>query len=453
MKRILIKNATIVNEGKRTIGSVVIENETIAEIHPEGEEPWKPCQETIDATGCYLLPGVIDEHVHFREPGLTQKGDIESESRAAAAGGVTSVMDMPNNIPLTTNTRTVDRKLELFNKKSHVNYSCYLGATTLNHSTLKIVNPYRICGIKLFMGSSTGDMLVDGPISLERIFNSTDLLIATHCENQKTIHRNTKMILDYVSGYLAERPTDLNLRYHNIIRSREACFSSTELAISLAMKTGARLHVMHISTQEELKLFRRARLEFKKITAEACIPHLLFTEKNYKTLGTRIKCNPAIKETADRTALRLAINKGRIDTIATDHAPHLLSDKVGGALKAASGMPMIQFSLVAMLGLVDEGVFTIEKIVEKMCHAPAQLYQVNNRGYIRKGYQADLVLVRPGQPWILTPDLILSKCKWSPLEGKTFNWRVEKTFVNGKAVFSNGEIDDTIRGQELCFTR
>lgn len=444
MKRTLIQNAVIVNEGRKVTGSVVIEGETIAEILVDKEQPSAPCDEIIDATGCYLLPGVIDEHVHFRDPGLTHKADITTESHAAAAGGVTSIMDMPNTHPQTTSLEALEEKFALLAEKSAVNYSCYFGATNNNYTQFPQLDKHRVCGVKLFMGSSTGNMLVDRMASLRNIFEGTDLLIAAHCEDQGIIKENT-------DKYKKEYGDDVPLALHPVIRSEEACYRSSELAIQLAREANARLHIMHISTAKELSLFTKAMLTDKKITAEACVSHLVFTEDDYQTLGARIKCNPAIKTAEDRKALQEAVNSGLIDAIATDHAPHLLSEKEGGALKAMSGMPMIQFSLVSMLELVDKGVFSIEKIVEKMCHAPAQMYEIQNRGFIRKGFQADLVLVRPDSEWTVTPECILSKCKWSPLEGHTFNWKVEKTFANGHPLYTNGNIDDTYRGQALRF--
>lgn len=452
MKRIYIKNAVLVNEGQQIKGSIVIENEQIAEILIAGQEPSAPCHEVIDAEGCYLLPGAIDGHVHFREPGLTQKADITSESRAAAAGGVTSIMDMPNTSPQTTTIQALNEKLDLFAAKSLVNYSCYFGATNNNYPQLKELDPHRVCGVKLFMGSSTGDMLVDRMSSLLNIFGGTDLPIAVHCEDQQTIRENTEKYTQAARSTSDEAaPKDLPIEYHPLIRSEEACYHSTELAVRLAKQANARLHVLHLSTANELELFDTAPLAEKRITAEACVAHLLFDDSDYQTKQTLIKCNPAIKSDKNRQALRAAVNSGLIDVIATDHAPHLPADKEGGALKAASGMPMIQFSLVSMLELVDSQVFSIEKVVEKMCHAPAEIYQINNRGYLRKGYQADVVLVRPGQPWTVTADCIESKCQWSPLEGHTFQWKVEKTFVNGQLVYTNGEIDDRYRGQALRF--
>ena len=446
MKRTLIHNATIVNEGHSVQGSIVIENGKIAEVLTYGKELSAPCDETIDATGCCLLPGIIDDHVHFRDPGLTHKADIFTESRAAAAGGVTSIMDMPNTQPLTTTLDALEQKFDLLNEKCIVNHSCYFGATNNNYTEFSKLDKHRVCGIKLFMGSSTGNMLVDKSNSLLNIFNGTDMLIATHCESQEIIKKNT----EYYKEMFRNAP-EIPISKHPNIRSVAACYSSSQLAIRMASLAGARLHVLHVSTAKELQLFSDAPLEDKHITAEACIAHLLYRQQDYKELGTRIKCNPSIKKQADRDALRNAVNTGVIDVIATDHAPHLLSEKEGGALKAMSGMPMIQFSLVSMLELAEKGIFSIETIVEKMCHAPAQIYGICNRGYIREGYQADLVLVSHGERWEVNTENILSKCGWSPLEGNSFRWKVEKTFANGHLISSDGQVDDTYRGEELRF--
>ncbi|MCD8184388.1 MAG: dihydroorotase [Bacteroides sp.] len=446
MKRTLIHNAMIVNEGESVRGSVVIENGRIAEVLTYLKPLLVPCDEVIDATGCYLLPGIIDDHVHFRDPGLTHKADILTESRAAAAGGVTSIMDMPNTNPLTTTLDALNAKSDLLNEKCIVNHSCYFGATNNNDTEFDKLDKHRVCGIKLFMGSSTGDMLADKMNSLLKIFNGTDMLIAAHCENQETILKN---IEKYKARYKDRE--EIPVREHSNIRSVDACYTSTHLAIRLARLASARLHILHVSTARELELFSDAPLSDKLITAEACIGHLFFTTADYKRLGARIKCNPSIKRNYEQSALRSAINTGQIDVIATDHAPHLLSEKQGGALKAMSGMPMIQFSLVSMLELVDKELFSMETIVQKMCHAPAQIYGICERGYIREGYHADLVLVRPDTPWEVTTDKILSKCGWSPFEGHTFNWKVEKTFANGHLICSDDVVDDTYRGEELRF--
>ena len=446
MKRTLIHNATIVNEGRSVQGSVVIEGDRIAEVLTYGKKLSVPCDETIDATGCCLLPGVIDDHVHFRDPGLTHKADILTESRAAAAGGVTSIMDMPNTNPLTTTLSALEQKFDLLNEKCIVNHSCYFGATNNNYTEFNQLDKHRVCGIKLFMGSSTGNMLVDKTNSLLNIFNGTDMLIATHCESQEIIKKNT----EYSKTMFSDVP-EVPISKHPNIRSSAACYASTELAVRMASLAGARLHVLHVSTAKELQLFSDIPLEEKHITAEACVAHLLYRQQDYKELGTRIKCNPSIKKQADRDALRNAVNTGVIDVIATDHAPHLLSEKEGGALKAMSGMPMIQFSLVSMLELAEKGIFSIETIVEKMCHAPAQIYGICDRGYVREGYKADLVLVSHGDRWEVNSENILSKCGWSPLEGNSFRWKVERTFANGHLIYSDGQVDDTYRGEELRF--
>lgn len=448
MKRTLIRNAKIVNEGRIFRGSVVIENGRIAQVAPHRTAISAPCDEIIDASECYLLPGIIDEHVHFRDPGLTAKADILTESRAAAAGGVTSIMDMPNTNPQTTTLDALNAKFDLLNEKCIVNHSCYFGATNTNYNEFSKLDKQRVCGIKLFMGSSTGDMLVDKMNSLLNIFHGTDMLIAAHCEDQQTIKDN---IARYKKMFAGE--DDIPISKHPRIRSSVACFASSELAVRLAKLADARLHILHVSTAKELQLFDDFPLSDKRITAEVCIPHLLFTMSDYLKFGARIKCNPAIKSATDRDALRNAVNSGLIDTIATDHAPHLLSEKVGGALKAMSGMPMIQFGLISMLELMGDKVFKIETIVEKMCHAPAQIYRIKERGYIREGYHADLVLVRPADDWewVVTADDVLSKCGWSPLEDFAFNWKVEKTFANGHLIYSDGVVDESYRGEELRF--
>lgn len=446
MNRTLIDHVRIVNDGSTREGSVVIEGERIAEVLAPGETPAQPCDTTIDGNGACLLPGVIDDHVHFRDPGLTQKADMESESRAAAAGGVTSFMDMPNTVPQTTTLEALEAKFADAARRSRVNYSFYFGATNTNAPLLHELDKNRVCGVKLFMGSSTGNMLVDRMDVLRTIFAESGLPIVAHCEDQAIIAENTRHYKDLYGD-------DPDVKFHPLIRSAEACYRSSALAVRLAHETGARLHIAHISTARELDLLEAAPLEQKRITAEACIAHLYFTENDYATLGTRIKCNPSIKTAADRDALRHALTNGKIDVIATDHAPHLLKDKEGGALKATSGMPMLQFSLVTMLELADQGVLTIEQVVEKMCHAPASLFGIERRGYIRPGYQADLVMVRPDSPWTVSRDNILSKCGWSPMEGHTYSWQVERTFVNGHQVYELGRVDDSCRGQALTFNR
>lgn len=443
--RTQIKNATIVNEGRQFIGTLVIDDDRIDEIIEGNDaEPVIPVDETIDGTGCYLFPGVIDDHVHFRDPGLTAKGDFNTESRAAAAGGVTTIFDMPNCQPQTTTMEAFKEKWMIAAAKSVVNYGIYFGATAGNAYELSKLDPRKVAGIKLFMGSSTGNMLVDNKVALRAIFESAKLPIMTHCENTRLINENMKKAQDAYGN-------DPAVEHHPEIRSEEACYQSTALAVKLAQETGARLHVAHISTARELELFEANN---PNITAEACVGHLVFCDKDYAKLGTRIKVNPAIKTEADRTALREALNNGKIYTIGTDHAPHKMSDKMGGCAKAASGMPIIQFSLVSMLELVDKGVLTLERMVQLMCHNPAELLQIENRGYLREGYKADIVMVRPHVPWTLTPNRIQSKCNWSPLEGHVFHWRVERTFCNGFPIFNRGHItDEKFRGQAVCYNR
>ena len=444
MKRTLIKNATIINEGRSFTGSVVIEGDKIAKVIEGTVVPEETYSEIIDAKGKYLIPGVIDDHVHFRDPGLTHKADIFSESRAAAAGGVTSFMDMPNTQPQTTDLETLNAKFQLGAEKSLVNYSFYFGATNSNSDLLSKLDPHRVCGVKLFMGSSTGNMLVDRRESLLKVFGGTDLIIAAHCEDAAIIAENTRKAKEKYGD-------DPDVKFHSLIRDAQACYASSALAVELAEKTGARLHVLHISTGMELELFKNAPISEKKITAEVCVPHIAFYDYMYEQLGTRIKCNPSIKTAIDRCVLIDAITENRIDVVATDHAPHLLSEKEGGALRAVSGMPMIQFSLTAMLELATPGTFSKEQVIQKMCHAPAELFKINNRGYIREGYQADLVIVNPNTRWTLTKEAVLSKCGWSPLENYSFSNKVERTFVNGHTVFDNGQLDDSYRGQELRF--
>ena len=446
MKRIHIHNARIVNEGQTFCGAIVIENEVIAEVLKQGEEPSAPCDETIDAQGCYLLPGVIDDHVHFRDPGLTHKADMYTESMAAAAGGVTSYMDMPNTNPQTTTLEALENKFQDAATKSIVNYSFYFGATNNNADDLAKLDKKHICGVKLFMGSSTGNMLVDRMETLKNIFANAGMLIATHCEDQNIISANA-------AAYQRKYGDDPDVKYHPEIRSEEACYESSALAVQLAKETGARLHIMHISTAKKLTLLEDKPIAEKNITAEACVSHLFFCDEDYEKFGTRIKCNPAIKSKKDRDALRQALTCNLIDVIGTDHAPHLLSEKQGGALKAVSGMPTLQFSLTAVMELVHQGQLNIEQLVQKMCHAPATLYQIERRGFIRPGYQADLVLVNPQKEWTVTNDCLLSKCGWSPMEGETFHSKVEKTFVNGHLVYTDNQVDATYRGQALTFCR
>ena len=437
----LVKGGTIVNEGRTFNGSLVIEDERITQIIEGNHTPEASYDEVIDASGCFVLPGVIDDHVHFREPGLTEKADMESESRAAAAGGVTTYFDMPNTVPQTTTLEALEEKFALAATKSHVNYSFFFGATNDNASLFPQLDIHRIPGIKLFMGSSTGNMLVDRREALECIFSTAPLPIMTHCEDTDIINRN-------MAEARQRYGDDPQVTHHPEIRSEEACYESSRLAVELAVKHHARLHIAHLTTAKELDLLSTSP---DNITAEATVAHLYFSDRDYQDLGTRIKCNPAIKTEHDREALREALNDGRIAVIGTDHAPHLLSQKEGGCARAASGMPMIQFSLVTMLELVDQGVLSLERLVELMCHNPARLFEVRQRGFIREGYQADIVIVRPDTGWIVTKDCIQSRCGWSPMEGHMYLWRVERTLCNGHTVYEQGRVDASYVGQSVAF--
>lgn len=444
--RTVIEGGTIVNEGRTFDASIIIEDGNIIDI-VDSQQQIANSQEHIDAHGCFVFPGLIDDHVHFREPGLTEKADLDTESRAAAAGGVTSFFDMPNTVPQTTTQEALEEKFSLARQKSHVNYSFFYGATNDNTDTFSHLDIHRIPGIKLFMGSSTGDMLVDRRESLERIFATTPLPLMAHCEDTGIINRN-------MAAAKARYGEDPKVMHHPEIRSEEACYKSTELAVELARKYQTRLHVAHVTTSKELQFFEadsQKSIVNSLVTAEATVSHLFFSERDYSRLGTRIKCNPAIKTEHDRDALQQALMDGRIKVIGTDHAPHLLSQKKGGCAKAASGMPMIQFSLVTMLELVDQGVLTLERLVELMCHNPASLFEVRNRGFIRPGYRADLVIVRPNAGWTVTPACIQSKCGWSPMEGHTYLWRVERTLCNGHTVYMDGEVDTDYIGEEIAF--
>lgn len=441
--RLLIKGGHIVNEGRTQNGYIVIEDGVITEITKQ--QPVASFDETIDATGCYVLPGVIDDHVHFREPGLTQKADIDSESRAAAAGGVTTYFDMPNCVPQTTTLEALEEKFQLAAQKSHVNYSFFFGATNDNAALFAQLPENRIPGVKLFMGASTGNMLVDKQQALEHIFKTCKLPLMSHCEDTDIINRN---MTNAQEAWGEDPPVGL----HAMIRSEEACLASTRKAVELAKKYGTRLHVAHISTAEELELFEsNHHSQFPQITAEACLGHLYFSQLDHERLGAKIKINPSIKTPVDQFLLREALNDGRITVVATDHAPHLLEQKQGGCVKAASGMPMIQFSLVTMLELVDNGVLSIERLVELMCHHPARLFGVERRGFLCEGYQADVVIVRPHSPWRVTKDVILSKCGWSPMEGHDYQWQVERTLCNGHTVYEKGCVDDTYIGEAVTF--
>ncbi len=443
---ILISNATIVNEGKSVFGHVVIDGDTIQQVSFAALPPHGSYDQYIDAMGCVVMPGVIDTHVHFREPGLTAKADIESESRAAAYGGVTTYFDMPNTVPQTTTMEALEEKWHLAAEKSHVNYAFFFGATNDNISQLGRLDPHNVPGIKLFMGSSTGNMLVDSDEALRQLFAQATLPVMAHCEDTTLINQQMALARQRFGD---DPPVD----QHPQIRSEEACYASTAHAVALAREYGTRLHVAHLSTARELSLFEPwdGTGTMPLVTAEAVIAHLMFCDADYASLGTRIKCNPAVKGAADRAALRRALADGTILTVATDHAPHRLADKQGGCSKAASGMPMVQFSLPAMLQFCDEGVITLPRLVQLMCHHPAMLFGVSRRGFLRPGYKADVVIVRPHAPWTVDAGIIQSKCGWSPLEGHQFDWHVEHTFCNGRHVVDNGCFDPAVRGEQVTF--
>lgn len=445
----LINNATIVNEGRRHTGAVVIDGEYISDILAEPVADTAAFDNVVDATGLYLLPGVIDDHVHFREPGMTHKADIATESRTAAAGGVTSYMDMPNTLPPTTTLERLDEKFALGEEKSRVNYSFHFGATAGNADIIASLDPTRVPTVKVFMGSSTGNLLVTADDDLRRVFAASPVPLMAHCEDTDIIEQNIRAFRKRYKGQ-----NDFPVRYHSRIRSVEACYASTRRAVALAKATGARLHVAHVSSARELTLFSAdVPLESKQITAEVCVPHLMFSTEDYDQLGTRIKCNPSVKTADDREALRRALRTGVIDLVATDHAPHLLKEKQGGALTAMSGMPMVQFSLVSMLELADQGYLTLERVVELMSHNPARLYRIDRRGYIRRGYYADLVLVQPHADWQVLDGRYYTKCGWTPMDERVFAWRVRRTIVGGVTAYADGIVVDGVRGRALKFCR
>ncbi|MEA1877211.1 MAG: dihydroorotase [Bacteroidota bacterium] len=447
MKNYLIIGAQIVNEGQRFIGNVLIRNKKIASISTEPINKLPANTIKIQAKGKLLLPGVIDDQVHFRDPGLTHKGDIYTEARAAVAGGITSFMEMPNTNPQTITNTLLKEKFKVASKKSLANFSFYIGATNDNILELKKADRKLTCGIKVFMGSSTGNMLVDKLSSLSAIFSITDLPIAVHCEDEASIQSN-------MAKYQEEYGEDIPIELHPKIRSHEACFKSSSFAKNLAKRLNTRLHIIHISTADELTHFQNdIPSPEKRITSEVCIHHLWFDDSDYARKGTMIKWNPAIKSANDKAALIEAVNDNRIDVIATDHAPHTMEEKDNPYTRAPSGGPMVQHSLVAMLEYVHQGIFSLEKIVEKMCHTPADIFQVKNRGYIREGYFADLVLVDSDDPWTINKSNLYYKCGWSPLEGTSMKSRVINTFVNGHLVYDNGIFDETIKGQALEFIR
>lgn len=446
MNRILIKNAKIVNEGSIFEGDVLIENDLIVEVSDSISLKTSDCI-VIDAEGNYLMPGAIDDQVHFREPGLTHKGDIESESRAAVAGGITSFIEQPNTVPNAVTQEILEDKYQIASQKSFANYSFMMGATNDNLEEVLKTNPKNVAGIKIFLGSSTGNMLVDNEATLERIFSSTPMLIAVHCEDETTIQNN-------LAEFKEKYGDDIPVTAHNLIRSAEACYISSSKAVALAKKTGARLHIFHLSTAKEMELFtNKIPLEDKKITSEVCVHHLWFTDEDYKTKGNFIKWNPAVKTAADRKALWEALNDGRIDVIATDHAPHTKEEKQQLYLKAPSGGPLVQHAVVAMFEAHHQGKISVEKIVEKMCHNPAKIFKIEKRGFIKEGYYADLVIVNPSLPWSVNSDNILYKCGWSPFEGTTFKSRITHTFINGELVYNNFKIKDIRAGKRLLFDR
>ena len=445
MGSVLIKNAKIVNEGRVVEGDVLIDGEMIVEIAENISA--KPSYKIVDAEGNYLIPGAIDDQVHFREPGLTHKGDIESESRAAVAGGITSFIEQPNTVPNAVTQDALADKYEIAAQKSFANYGFMFGATNDNLEEVLKTDPKTVPGIKIFLGSSTGNMLVDNEAVLEKIFSSTPMLIAVHCEDEATIKAN-------LESFKQQYGDDIPVECHPKIRSAEACYISSSKAIALAKKTGARLHVFHLSTAREMELFtNKIPLEDKKITAEACVHHLWFSDKDYKTKGNFIKWNPAVKTDEDRTALWEALLDDRIDVIATDHAPHTLEEKSQSYLNAPSGGPLVQHAVVAMFEAYHQGKISIEKIVEKMAHNPAKIFKIAKRGFIKPGYYADLVIINTGLPWNVKKENILYKCGWSPFEGYSFKSRITHTFVNGELIYQNGKVKDARKGQRLLFDR
>jgi dihydroorotase len=444
VKSFIIKNARIVNEGKIFEGDLLIQGERIEKIDSSISSA---NAEVIDATGKYLMPGAIDDQVHFREPGLTHKADIHSEARAAVAGGVTSYMEMPNTVPNTLTQELLEEKYSLGVKKSLANFSFFMGASNDNIEEVLRTDSSKVCGIKIFMGSSTGNMLVDNESTLENIFSRSPMLIATHCEDEATIRRN-------METFRSKYGEDVPVKFHPVIRSEEACYLSSSLAVSLAKKYHTRLHILHISTAKELSLFRNdIPLKEKRITAEACIHHLWFDDKDYEMLGNLIKWNPAVKTVHDREDILKAVLDNRIDVIATDHAPHTLEEKQQSYFKAPSGGPLVQHSLVAMLELARQKKISMEKIAAKMSHDVAECFKITDRGYVREGYYADLVLVDLEKSWTVSKENILYKCGWSPFEGTTFHASVTHTFVNGHLAYYEGKLDESQYGKRLLFNK
>ena len=446
MSRKIIYNAEIVNDGKCWHGYIVINDEFIEKIgngEPDTAD-FEICDERLDVDGAMVIPGVIDDQVHFRDPGLTHKGDIETESKAAVAGGVTSYMDMPNTKPPTVTLEALEAKNRRASEVSIANYGFFVGATNDNINTLLAVDYSYTPGVKVFLGASTGNMLVNDRDELKAIFSEVPAIVAIHSEDEMLIRRNREY-------YIKKFGEDLPVTFHPLIRSTEVCYKSTAKAVEMAHKYNTRLHVLHVSTARELSLFDNCPLSEKRITSEVCVHHLWFTDEDYEKLGNLIKWNPAIKSWDDRAALRDGLNQGYLDIVATDHAPHLLSEKQGSCLVAASGGPLIQHSLLVMLELVRQNVFTVEKVVEKMCHAPAELYGIVKRGYLKVGYYADIVVVDKNIPFTVRAENIRTKCGWSPFEGYTFHNCVRQTYVNGNLVYDQGHIVDSSRGKRLRF--
>jgi dihydroorotase len=443
MSNYILKNGQIINEGKSFQGDLLIRNGLIERIDKQIENTINAKE--IDAEGKLILPGCIDDQVHFREPGLTHKANVATESRAAVAGGITSFMEMPNTVPSAVTIEKLEEKYAIASQTSLANYSFYLGTTNSNIEEIKRVNPETICGVKIFMGSSTGDMLVDDPKALEDVFRYAPSIITTHCEDDPMIKENFQK-------FIKEYGEELPAKFHPLIRSEEACFKSSSFAVSLAKKYNSRLHILHISTAKELELFRNdIPLEEKRITAEACVHHLWFTDKDYETKGNFIKWNPAVKTEKDRTGIWQGVLDNRIDVIATDHAPHTLDEKNQLYAKAPSGGPLVQHALLAILEKSKEGIIPIERVVEKMAHAPAILFRVKNRGFLREGYFADVVMVNPNESQDVRKENLLYKCGWSPFDGYTFSNRIERTFVNGKIAYENQAIVESSLGMRLSF--
>ncbi len=445
MNDLLIRNATMVNEGTARQADVLLRSGRIERVEHNGIGQARGAKE-LDAEGLHLLPGAIDDQVHFREPGLTHKDDIASASAAAVAGGITSFMEMPNTVPQALTQELLADKYAIASRNALANYSFYMGVGNDNLDEVLRTDPHTVCGLKAFLGSSTGNMLVDKPDTLDQLFRRAHMILAVHAEHEPTVRANMQRAVERWGE-------DIPVEQHPIIRDEDACYRSSSMAVALAKEHGTRLHVLHISTAKELELFAPGPLEDKHITAEACVHHLWFDEQAYADKGALVKWNPAIKTRADRDAIRRAVVEGRIDVVATDHAPHTLEEKAQPYAKCPSGGPLVQHALVAMLELVHQGVFTLEQVVEKMAHAPARLFQVEERGYIREGHHADLVLVDLNAPWTVSRANLLYKCGWSPFEGQTFQAQVKHTFVNGQHVYANGKLDRTVRGERLLFAR